>query len=787
MKRERQSSLMLNVAGNMRAKAEAIKEPTRRARGTLIPKKAQRVFLCWDMSDTRLRDRVADDILSQDCGVDCVVSYYESKWTLLPDDDFITRELRGTQLFVFVVTPLFLEQNAAEDTALFRIAKRLNQSKELEMLPIVANAGLFKLLTTNEGAIHGVAMDDAGYRKKLSEQLENFIASDGLIRDMNDKARGFPGMIFLSYRKMDIDYARVFIKKLHDVPGLDRIAVWYDNFLTGGRVFDVEIRDSIDNADVFVLLVTPNLLLLNAEGKPNYVIAEELPYAVAARRTIVMVEAVETDRNALQSLLPPGLAGDTVYITLDELSQCKRFFAQNILTDDLSSERAYLLGMAYVQAFLTERNYERAVAMFETASRSASLYGAKAAVQEAKIWEYAQTPIAFTQASGCWLNAIDIQRRVFGEESPDLAVSYNNIAALYDKDIEYDNALFYYKLALTVTQNIHGAGHISAAAILDNIGGVYAALHNSAEAIEYYTKALCIREREDKAGADTAKSYNNMALAYKNSGNYSKAYELYQRALKISQKANGKEHGSTIMTKMNIAALYVCQGKFKKAFRSYGELITVQSRIWGEKSLEVSAIWLEAAGAFVTEGEFANALECYLNGYEIQTNQLGAKHPATLKTLSYIGWIYACLERLEDAKMYDALALNAYAAYRSYGETDDIAVMEEEGVLPCDDLLLAFLLVNSGTVSYACGEKADALRLFEHARSIQMNKLGPAHLGVAVTSENIALLYNEMNDFQKAVIWYTDALNIREHKLGANHPDALETKRRLNAVLLKSG
>ena len=785
MMRKHLLSSIQNLTDKMDAMAEAIKEPARRARGSFIPKSTQRVFLCWDMSDTELRDKVADDILSQDCGADCVVSYYDSKWSLPPEDEAITKELRSTRLFVFVVTPLFLEQNAAEDTNVFRIAKRLNQNKELEMLPIVANAGLFKRLTVNEGAIHGVAMDDAGYRKKLSEQLDSFIASDGLMQDMNDRAKGFPGMVFLSYRKMDIDCAHVFIKALHDVPGLDRIAVWYDNFLTGGRVFDAEIRASIDSADVFVLLVTPNLLLLNDEGKPNYVLAEELPYAVATQRKIVMVEAAETDRNALRALLPRGLSDDTMYITLDELSQCKRFFDQSIFTNELNDERAYLLGMAYMQAFLAERNYERAVAMFEIASKSASLFGAKAAVQEARIWEHTQTPIAFTQALCCWLDAIDIQKRVFGEESPDIAVSYNNLAALYDKDFDFDSALTYYELALTVTQRIYGADHIATAAILDNIGGVYNALHNSAEAIGYYTKALLLREREDKTSSSTAKSYNNFALAYMNCGDYAKAYALYQKALKLSQKARGREHHDTITTQKNIAVLYMHQGKFKKAFRIYGDIITVQSKIWGEKSLEVSETWLEAAGVFAAEGDFPCALECCLQVQETQEKILGMKHPVTIKTFSYIGWIYACLGHLKDAEIYNKLSLDSYAAYLSHGAVSDIDALEREGLLPCDDATLAILFVNSGTVLYACGQRFDALHSFERALKIQLNKFGPAHLEAAVSNENIAFLYDELNDYKNAVIGYTNAVHIRERKLGANHPTTLETKRKLHTVLSK--
>ena len=50
----------------------------RKARGTEIPKKAQRIFLCCTDEDRLFRDALIEDILSQDAGTDCVVTYSNS-------------------------------------------------------------------------------------------------------------------------------------------------------------------------------------------------------------------------------------------------------------------------------------------------------------------------------------------------------------------------------------------------------------------------------------------------------------------------------------------------------------------------------------------------------------------------------------------------------------------------------------------------------------------------------------------------------------------------------------
>ena len=51
----------------------------------------------------------------------------------------------------------------------------------------------------------------------------------------------------------------------------------------------------------------------------------------------------------------------------------------------------------------------------------------------------------------------------------------------------------------------------------------------------------------------TAATYNNIAVAYRNQGEYAKALEWLQKALVIFKKVLGLEHQSTIIIKDNIA------------------------------------------------------------------------------------------------------------------------------------------------------------------------------------------------------------------------------------------
>ena len=87
---------------------------------------------------------------------------------------------------------------------------------------------------------------------------------------------------------------------------------------------------------------------------------------------------------------------------------------------------------------------------------------------------------------------------------------------------------------------------------------VYDQQGNYTKALEYYQKALTIREKVwGKEHLDTAKTYIGIAVVYHGQGDYAKALEYYQKAVVILEKALGKEHPNTALIYNNIA---ICRG-----------------------------------------------------------------------------------------------------------------------------------------------------------------------------------------------------------------------------------
>jgi len=110
-----------------------------------------------------------------------------------------------------------------------------------------------------------------------------------------------------------------------------------------------------------------------------------------------------------------------------------------------------------------------------------------------------------------WLEqCISSVKERLGEDHPDVATSYNNLASLYRSQGRYTEAEPLLKKALELRQRLLGENH----------------LH-------------------------VATSYNNLAGLYGNQGRYTEAEPLLKKALKICKQQLGVDHPTTITVKQN--------------------------------------------------------------------------------------------------------------------------------------------------------------------------------------------------------------------------------------------
>jgi tetratricopeptide (TPR) repeat protein len=680
---------------------------TRKARGTEIPHRAQRVFFCCDSQNVDKRDSLIADLLSRDAGMDCVVSYLETEDDI--DTEALRNELQEHQAVALWVTAQLLDSMTDGKIPVeYSLAKELG----VPILPIAEYGELFPRFTELAGAIHGIERSDDEYRVKLKAQLESFLVSEEIIKAIQEKA--FTATVFLSYRKMDIQEARGFMKALHDMEGYETVSVWYDNFLTAGRIFSEEIEDSIRKSDAFVLLVTPNLLAKNASGENNYVVSTEYPFARQENKPVLPVEALPTDPNRFGELFP-GTASAVSMNDQAVLSATLRGkLGKSAYPEHMDGERSYLLGNAYLKGFGLERDFDRGMGLLEFASEGSGLSALRATEQLAGIHEDGiGTGVDYAKALQWRKRAVVLCEQLYGKEYSGAAATYNNIALIYSRQGDYPLALEWHHKALAISEKALGKEHPDTATTYNNIGLVYYRQGDYPQALEWYQKDLAISEKalgEEHPG--TAATYSSIALVYDSQGNYPLALEWNHKALAIYEKALGREHPDTAATYSNIAGVYDSQGDYPLALEWYHKALAVHEKVFKTEHPDTATTYNNIGLVYYRQGDYPRALEWYHKALAIYEKVLGKEHPDTATT-------------------YDNIAV----------------VYNRQGDYP------------------------RALEWHHKALAIREKALGKEHPGTAATYSNIARAYSNQGDYLRALEWHHKALAIREKALGKEHPD----------------
>jgi tetratricopeptide (TPR) repeat protein len=158
----------------------------------------------------------------------------------------------------------------------------------------------------------------------------------------------------------------------------------------------------------------------------------------------------------------------------------------------------------------------------------------------------------------------------------------SQLATLCREIGNYQDAFRWQKESLAIRKKTLGEEHPDTATSYNNLAGLYESMGVYEKAEQLYLKALKIREEVlGEEHPNTATTYNNLAGLYESMGAYEKAEPLYLKDLKISEKVLGEEHPSTATTYNNLAGLYRSMGAYEKAEPLYLKALKIRAEVLG--------------------------------------------------------------------------------------------------------------------------------------------------------------------------------------------------------------
>jgi tetratricopeptide (TPR) repeat protein len=131
----------------------------------------------------------------------------------------------------------------------------------------------------------------------------------------------------------------------------------------------------------------------------------------------------------------------------------------------------------------------------------------------------------------------------------------NQVIEMYQKKF-YTKAIPVAQQALDLAESTYGANSPEAALSLNNLAMLYKKTKKYPAAEKMYLKALAASEKiVGKDNADLAVPLNNLAMLYESQKNYKKSDEYSKRAISILEKKYGAKHATVLEAKSRYEAM----------------------------------------------------------------------------------------------------------------------------------------------------------------------------------------------------------------------------------------
>jgi CHAT domain-containing protein/tetratricopeptide (TPR) repeat protein len=349
----------------------------------------------------------------------------------------------------------------------------------------------------------------------------------------------------------------------------------------------------------------------------------------------------------------------------------------------------------------------------------------------------------------------------------DTATRVNQSATDLVRQGKYAEAERLFRQALEIRRRVQGEDHPDTATACDNLASSLTDQGKFAEAERLLRQALEIRRRAlDEDSLDTAHSNNELGHLLWLQGKHAEAEPLFQQALRVYRRTLGEDDPRTALAYNNLAHALEGQHKHAEAEPLFKEALEVRRRTLGEDHPDTAASFYSLASAFMHRGKYAEAEPLLRKAQPIQHRTLGEDHPRTLQGDTDLAWALARQGKSAEAEPLLARVLETHR--RVLGENHPRT---------------AECYVKLADVLNDQGKFAEAETLHRKGLDIRRRVLGEDHVDTAASFNNLAMVLNEQGKYAEAETYCRQALEIKRRILGEDHPNLATSYNNLASVL----
>ncbi|KIE04871.1 hypothetical protein NF27_FM00050 [Candidatus Jidaibacter acanthamoeba] len=385
------------------------------------------------------------------------------------------------------------------------------------------------------------------------------------------------------------------------------------------------------------------------------------------------------------------------------------------------------------------------------------------------------------------------------------------VAALYNLG-RYKEALVKCEECLKIGKGIYGVNNLHIANTLNLKGGILIELGKLFQAKQYFRESLKIRQEiyEERIDhIDIAASLSNFASICENLGEYTEAYDNYQKSLGMLMRIYKGEHPTIAALMNNLGATLESLAKYEEALLYYQEGLKISRKIYQNKHYAVIYALNNITNILRKLGRYEEALEHQEESQTISLNVFNKDNPYLAVTLDNKGMILQELSRYNEALEIFQKSYKIRKKIHNDKKHNDIAIsldnigsiyrelsMYEEALKAYEEALeirkgiykeikhpdVAGSLNNIGSVLLSLGKYNTALEKFEHSLMIRKEIYPNMHPRIAESLGNIGEVLVKLNNYEGALKCYDECLEIERTIYKGDHHSIAKSLNNIGSV-----
>lgn len=256
----------------------------------------------------------------------------------------------------------------------------------------------------------------------------------------------------------------------------------------------------------------------------------------------------------------------------------------------------------------------------------------------------------FNEAESSYFEALELVKHEYGEDSPQITYLYSGLAGIYREKGQLLKTEQFYKRAIALADSTQ---KLALATSLGNLAIAYRDQGQFDKALSLHKQSLKLEHQvHDTLHPDLASAYNNIAFTYQQKGDFPKADSLHQIALSMRRKLFPPDHHHIASSLVRLGLLKIKQFHTREAEQYLKEGYDILSSKLPNEHWQVLSAKGGLAVSRAMQGKFENNVPIVEEVYQKFVDKFGSKDWRSREAALALANMYRAWGKPERATFY---------------------------------------------------------------------------------------------------------------------------------------